>query len=339
MGKISYIKITISFLLIFILFSFASCGLNSQYSTNLFAMDTSMTITAYGENSEIAINAVEKEINQLDKLLSIEKSKSEIFELNSEKTLEVSEDTLNIISKAYEISELTDGDFDITISPIVSEWGFYSNLDNKVPSKNELEDVLEYVDYKNIKIENNKITLDKNSSVDLGGIAKGYASNKSAEILKSYGIKSALISLGGNISVVGSKPDGSDWIVAIANPDDNSSSVGYLSVTDTAVITSGGYQRYFEDNGQIYHHIIDPKTGYPADSGLKSVTIVSSDDTLADALSTALFVKDLDKSIEFYKEHKDLFGAIFITDENKIYITPDLESKFSSDLKYEVIDA
>ena len=249
----------------------------------------------------------------------------------------VSEDTLTLITRSKEIYTLTDGAFDISCEPLTREWGFYSGLENRVPSQQAIENALKGVGAAHIKIKDSTITLDENTSLDLGGIAKGYASQKAAEILKENGVNSALMSLGGNVRAVGSKPDGENWSVAITDPDDNSKSIGTLKISDKAVVTSGGYQRYFEENGQIYHHIIDTKTGYPADSGLKSVTIVSSDDTLADALSTSLFVMGLEKSGEFYSENSSLFGAVFITDKGEIYVTDNLKDSFMSEQGFEVI--
>lgn len=297
-----------------------------------------MTIKAYGSNSESAVKAAQNEINELDRLLSVQNENSEIYRLNQEKSMTVSEDTLTLITRSKEICTLTDGAFDISCEPLTYEWGFYSGLENKVPSQKEIENALEGVGAEHIKIENNKVILDENTLLDLGGIAKGYASRKAAEIMKENGVTSALMSLGGNVRAVGSKPDGELWSIAITDPDDNSKSIGTLKVSDKAVITSGGYQRYFEENGQIYHHIIDTETGYPADSGLKSVTVVSDDDTLADALSTALFVKGLEKSVELYRENSSLFGAVFITDNNEIYLTENLKDSFMSGQGFEVIE-
>lgn len=316
----------------------SGCSLNSEYKCEFFAMDTVMTINAYGSKSENAVKAAQDEINELDKLLSVQNENSEIYRLNQEKSMSVSEDTLTLISRSKEICTLTNGAFDISSEPLTHEWGFYSGLENKVPSQKAIANALEGVGAEHIKIENNKVMLDENTSLDLGGIAKGYASQKASEILKENGVTSALMSLGGNVRAVGSKPDGELWSVAITNPDDNSKSIGTLMVSDKAVVTSGGYQRYFEENGQIYHHIIDTETGYPADSGLKSVTVVSDDDTLADALSTALFVKGLEKSVEFYSENSLIYGAVFITDNNKIYITDNLKDNFMSEQGFEVIE-
>lgn len=331
------LRITKKFFIFILIISLSACGYTSPYTADFFSMDTAMTVTSYGQNSKTAVKAVEDEINRLNLLWSVENEQSEIFLLNRDKRLTVCDDTRNLISRAKEISDLTDGDFDITVQPLVADWGFYSALENRVPTQSEIDTTLKFVGYENINLSDNDISLEHNASIDLGGIAKGYASYSAAEILKKQGIESAVMSLGGNVRVIGTKPDGTDWTVAIADPDDNSSNIGIVKVTDTAVITSGGYQRYFEEDKKVYHHIIDPKTGYPAQSGLKSVTIVSSDDILADALSTALFVKGLDASIEFYKQNNELFEAIFMTEDNKIFITPKLEDAFSSNREFEVI--
>lgn len=315
----------------------SGCSLESKYDCEFFAMDTVMTINAYGSKSESAVKAAQNEINRLDKLLSVQKENSEIFKLNQSKKMTVSEDTLTLITRSKELYTLTDGAFDISCEPLIREWGFYSGLENKVPSQKAIETALEGVGAEHIKIKDSTVTLDDNTSLDLGGIAKGYASHKAVEILKDNGVTSALMSLGGNVRAVGSKPDGESWSVAVTDPDDNSKSIGTLKISDKAVVTSGGYQRYFEENGQTYHHIIDTKTGYPADSGLKSVTIVSDDDALADALSTALFVMGLEKSRKFYSENSSLFGAVFITDKGEIYVTDNLKDSFMSEQGFEVI--
>lgn len=316
----------------------SGCSLESKYNCEFFAMDTVMTINAYGSNSESAVKAAQNEISRLDKLLSVQNENSEIFKLNQSKEMTVSEDTLTLVTRSKEIYILTGGAFDITCEPIAREWGFYSGLENKVPSQKAIENALKSVGAEHIKIKDSTVTLDENTSLDLGGIAKGYASQKATEILKENGVTSALMSLGGNVRAVGSKPDGDSWSVAITDPDDNSKSAGTLKISDKAVVTSGSYQRFFEENGQIYHHIIDTKTGYPADSGLKSVTVVSEDDTLADALSTSLFVMGLEKSGEFYIENSSLFGAVFITDSNEIYVTDNLKDSFMSEQGFEVIE-
>ena len=146
-----------------------------------------------------------------------------------------------------------------------------------------------------------------------------------------------MVSLGGNVQALGAKPDGSKWKVAVQNPDSDESYIGVLEIAGKAVITSGGYERYFEKDGKTYHHIIDPATGYPADSGLKSVTIISSDGTLADGLSTSLFIMGKDKACDFWKEHSDKFDMILMTDDNELYVSEGIADVFSSDLTTNIV--
>ena len=173
--------------------------------------------------------------------------------------------------------------------------------------------------------------------IDFGGIAKGYTSSEIMKIFDANGIKSGLVSLGGNVQALGCKTDKSKWKVAIQNPDNEEDYIGVLAIENKAVITSGGYERYFENNGKIYHHIIDPATGYPADSGLKSVTIVSEDGTLADGLSTSLFIMGLDKAKEYWQKNSQKFDAILLTNDNKQYVTEGIYNDYSTDYPVEEI--
>ena len=192
------------------------------------------------------------------------------------------------------------------------------------------------VDFLNFDSENGKISFGKEGMmIDFGGIAKGYTSSCIMDIFSEYGIESACVSLGGNVQVLGTKPDGSKWKVAIRDPQDESGFLGILETSDKAVITSGAYERYFESDGVVYHHIIDPSTGYPSDSGIISSTIVSSDGVLADALSTAVFVMGVDKATRMWQENRDSFDMIIMTDDDEIYVTEGIKSDFSS-LKYKI---
>ncbi len=182
-----------------------------------------------------------------------------------------------------------------------------------------------------------KVTLEGGSTIDLGGIAKGYLSDRIAQIFSEDGIISAIISLGGNVYALGSKTDGGDWTVAVQNPEDDADYIATVKISDKAAVTSGSYQRYFEEDGKMYHHIIDPHTGKPAESGLLSVTIISASGVRADALSTALFVKGLNSASDYWRRHKDEFDAIFVTTDGKLHITKGIEKSVETDVKCSII--
>lgn len=327
------------FLMIICAAVLSSCASNirqsdAESSKTVYAMDTVMTLKAYGSNAENALNEAEKEIIRLDNNLRRKSPDSEIYKINEETEAEVSEETADLIRQAVDICSSTDGAFDISIAPVMDLWGFYTK-EFYVPSEEELNNELLKVNFNNICADKNKISLKGGSQLDLGGIAKGYLSEKIMEIFKTRGVKSGIVSLGGNVQTLGKKPDGSLWNVAIQNPDDDTY-IGVAAVSDKAVVTSGGYQRFFEQDGVIYHHIIDPQTGRPAKSGVKSVSVVSADGTLADGLSTALFVMGLSEGTEYWRSH-DGFDVIFVTDDNYIYITQGLEGAFTSHYDYNVI--
>ena len=301
----------------------------------VFAMDTVMNLRVYGADGEKVLDDAEAEIARLDALLRRGDASSEIYRLNSERTAEVSEDTAELLKAALSISESTEGVFDISIAPVMDLWGFYGQQFH-VPASEEIKATLPDVDWRGISLNGNTVSLQDGIQIDLGGIAKGFLSNRIMEIYRQNGIKSGLVSLGGNVQVLGTKTDGSQWNIAIQDPDDESAYAGTIKASDKAVITSGSYQRYFEENGVKYHHIIDPKTGYPAESGVTSVTVVSEDGTTADGLSTSLFIMGVDEGAEYWRTHEG-FDAVFITEDRNIYITEGLKDSFSSDLPYEVI--
>ncbi len=311
---------------------------NKKVSKDIFAMDTYMTVTAYGKNAENGVNKAVDEINRLETVLSAEKQESDIYKLNETGSGTLSADTKNIVSKALEINKTTNGAFDISIYPLMVKWGFTTQKYN-VPSKNEISKLLKDVDSSKIIFDekSGNIKLKENMKIDLGGIAKGYTSNRVMQIFKECGVKSGLVSLGGNVQALGTKTDGTAWQIAIENPDKSSDYIGVVSVKDKAVITSGGYERYFEKNGKTYHHILDPETGYPAESGLKSVTIVSDDGTLADALSTSLFVMGKEKALDYWREHKNEFDTVLVEDNGDITITGGLEKIFKSNFKFDTV--
>lgn len=309
-------------------------------SKEFFAMDTYMEVDAYGDNGEKAVAKAEKEVNKLDSILSTGKSTSEISKLNKNKKQVVSADTMSLIKESVKISKETNSAFNPAIYPLMELWGF-TTKNYYVPKDNEIKTLLNHMDIDNIKIDERKNEVsfkDSNMKIDLGAIAKGYTSSKIIDIFKENNVKSGMVTLGGNVQVLGKKPDGSLWKVGIQNPIGEDEYLGVLQTSDKAVITSGGYERNFTKNGKTYHHILDPSNGYPANNGLTSVTIISSDGTLADALSTSLFVMGKDKAIDFYKKSNYNFDFILYTSDNKLIISDGIEDIFSSDLDIKVVN-
>ncbi len=309
-------------------------------SRDIFAMDTYMTVKAYGSNADEAVEEAIKEIERLDGMLSATDKDSEIYKLNMNQGGSLSEDVSYLIERSKEIYESTEGTFNIAIYPIVEKWGFASG-DYNVPTQDELNELLKDTDFSKVNYDKNNQSLlyeTETMKIDLGGIAKGYTSARIMDIFKDLGVTSGIVNLGGNVQVLGTKTDGSDWKVAIQDPLDEDSYIGVLKTHDKAVITSGGYERYFEKDGVRYHHIIDPKTGYPADSGLISVTIVCSDGTMADCLSTSLFIMGKDEAIAYWKKHSSEFDTILYTENNELLVTEGIADQFTSELNITIIN-
>ncbi|NTV89729.1 MAG: FAD:protein FMN transferase [Clostridiales bacterium] len=280
-------------------------------------------------------------IKQIDGEMNAHNSASEVSAVNSasgKSSVKVSEDTFRVVSAGIEYSKLTEGKFDISVGPLVSLWGI-NTPGESVPSASEIKSVLPLIDYRKIILNSTEKTVflkDSGMALDLGGIAKGFSGDAVAEILRESGVGHALVDLGGNIVAVGNKPDGSDWKVAVKDPFGTSQNYfGVLEVSDKAVVTSGVYERYFENNGKIYHHIMDTSTGYPVDNGLLSVTIIHDSSMDADALAKA-FTFGLEKGLAFISSQKGA-DAVFVTDKKEVYITPGLKSTFKiTDSEYKL---
>ena len=232
---------------------------DESLSRELYAMDTVMNLTAYGSNASAALEASVSEINRLDSLLSISSEKGEIYRINADKEGTVSEDVNALLSRSLELSQMTDGLFDCTIEPVMEAWGF-TTQNFRIPSEEELEELLSHVDYKQVDLENSAVTIPEDVRLDLGGIAKGFTSSRVMDIFRKNGVTSGIISLGGNVQALGHKPDGNMWRVGIQDPHDLNSTFAVVEVADQAVITSGGYQRYFEENG-ITHSFMTTQVG------------------------------------------------------------------------------
>lgn len=299
---------------------------SESLSSELYAMDTVMTLTAYGPNAQNALAEAENEITRLDTLFSISSENGDIYRVNQYEEGDLSEDSLTLLSSALNYYTETGGIFDCTIEPVMEAWGF-TTQDYRVPEQAELDDLLSRVDASCISLTGNHVTLPENVRLDLGGIAKGFTSARVMKVFAENGVTSGIISLGGNVQTLGKKPDGSLWRVGVQDPVNQDDMFAVVEVADEAVITSGAYQRYFEQDGIHYHHIIDPRTGYPANNGLISVTIISPDGTLADALSTSLFIMGPEKAAAFWQNHRDQFDAILMTDNGDVLVTSGLADR------------
>ena len=229
---------------------------------------------------------------------------------------------------AMDLCRRTGGALDLSIYPVVRAWGFTTG-DYQVPSDDDLATLTALVDYTRIDYDpaSGAVSLPEGMEIDLGSVAKGYAGREAAQLLRQAGVSSALLNLGGNIQTVGSRPDGDPWQIGVKDPSTGQPMM-VLSIRDQAVVTSGGYERYFQQDGRTYWHIIDPATGRPAESGLRSVTIVGDDGLVCDGLSTALFVMGLERAAQFWAGSDD-FEAIFVTDDGSVYLTQGLTDRFA----------
>lgn len=310
-----------------LLLALAGFGMNAlaEESVQFFAMDTVMTITLYDGDADV-LEACQARVEQLEALLSATRADSDIGRLNETGSVRASEDTLRILSATLEISRRTGGAIDPTIYPLVQAWGFPSD-ECRVPDAAELEALLPLVDYEQIGLDGDtgEIRLPEGVRIDLGSVGKGYAADQLAELMRESGVASALMDLGGNVHCVGAKANGQPWRVGIRDPLGDGY-VGAVSVTDSAVVTSGCYERYFEQDGVIYGHIIDPKTGRPVENGVQSVTVISESGVRSDALSTALFVLGPDGAAELWRRSSD-FEFVIVT-ESGAYITEGLADCF-----------
>ena len=309
--------------------------------SEIFALDTAITLKVYGSKRDEVLKKLEDKINELDDMLSTGKETSEVSRLNRSGGAVLSPTMANLIKRSKAIYNKTDGLFDITIYPLMELWGF-STKNYKVPSGKEISEKLKLVGFDKIDFneETRKISFkNKGMEIDFGGIGKGYITDELVKILTDEKVESAIINLGGNVFGFRKKPDGSLWNIAIRDPNEPDKYMAAIRLEDSAVITSGGYERYFEENGIIYHHILDPRTGKPSDSGLKSVSIISKDGTLADALSTSLFIMGEEKAIGYWKENGNDFDILLMTKDNRLLVSEGIKDKIISDnYRIEVIN-
>ncbi len=303
-----------------------------KHQAQVFAMDTVMMLTAYGENAEAALEEGKDKIYQLEADLDPRSADGSVYAVNAAAGAQVvvSRDCYNIMSTAMDVFYGTDGALDIGTYPLSKAWGFIDG-NWRVPEPAEINGLLAAKNTGGIQLDGAAcaVTIPAGMEISLGAAAKGYTSQALADLMAGMGVESAILSLGGNVQTLGqTKPDGTAWQVAVTDPRDTGAYVGILSVGQAAVVTSGGYQRFFQRDGVTYIHILDPETGYPVDNDLLSVTVVTEDGTLADALSTALFVMGRDGALAYY-EKTGGFETVLITRDNTVIVTPGLAGKFA----------
>ena len=316
------------------------------HERTIFAMTTVMSLRVYHPDGEAILDKAEEEIRRIESLFSTGNPESEIAKINADGEGKLGADAVQLLDKSLSIYEMTNGAFDITIYPVMRAWGFTELYDDEnliekentpvdIPDAAALAEAVSLVDSSAIEFDpqTGEVRLPEGSEIDFGGIAKGYAAQRVIGLFEEMGVSSAMLDLGGNVQVLGKKPNGKDWKVGIRDPAGEHTVIGVIACRDRAVVTSGGYERYITGkDGKTYHHIIDPKTGYPAENGLVSVSIVCDDGTLADGLSTALYVLGKDGAAECWRDHPDLFDAVLLTKDGKMYITEGIEDDFASDV-------
>ncbi len=298
-------------------------------SAQIFAMDTIITLSAQGEGSQAAIDEEIQFIYEMEQYFSVTDEESDIWAINqgAGEWVEVSIYTVVLLENALEQAEWTEGAFDPTTYPALAAWGFTTG-EYHVPDQDTLDGLIPLVDYTAVEIAEDglAVRIPEGMMLDVGGIAKGFISDLIAHNLED--MDNALINLGGNTYAVGVKDDGEPWRIGIQDPNGD----GYLAVVSLpeggAVVTSGGYQRYFEEEGEVYWHILDPDTATPADTDLRSVPVTGNAGTACDVLSTALFVMGLEEACDFWRENQN-FDMVLMDEHGTIYITQSLEANFA----------
>lgn len=338
-------KILIFSLLFSFIININGCGkqtTQNKISKSSFYFDTLIEITLYDSNETQLIDECFSIAKQYESLLSNTIKSSDISNINTHpfEYIEVNDITIDVLKKALNYCEISDGAFDITIGKVSELWNISEiskSIDNDdhlvdtsyLPSDEEIKNLINDVDYHNIEIKDNQVKLNNsNCKIDLGAIAKGYIADIMKDYLNEKGVRLGIINLGGNILTLGPKDNNQSYTIGIQKPFSmTGETAGTLSIIDSSIVTSGTYERYFKIDDKIYHHILDTNTGYPIENELNSVTIISDSSCDGDALSTLIFTMGLEKGISYIEKLENI-DAIFITKENKIYHTSGLDNIF-----------
>lgn len=317
-----------------LMFSLCSCAQRKQVSDEMFALDTIITFKITDNDEQKAKDTIQKckdEIVRLEELFSATKENTDIYNINhlNGQKVKVNSETARLLESCVEISDTCNGAFDISIYPLVQLWGF-DTKEYVVPSNTQIKKTLKSVNYKDISItEDDCVTLREGMSIDLGAVAKGYIAERLREIMAEQGVFRGVINLGGMVVLYNADEISDNFSVGVEYPDSGEIFCTFDTSTPFTV-TSGAYQRYFEKDGNRYHHIIDPSSGYPSDSDISSVTLVTDDAVSADALSTAFYVMGIEKTLEYLDNHSEKSVSeydfiILNSNKNELYISENLE--------------
>ena len=306
-------------------------GSNGPVSSVTMQMDTVVEQKLYGKNAKEAVREIKNRLKDFENKFSMYVQGSDVYKINESAGkgfVPVSADVYSLIERSKEFSQKTEGAFDITIAPLTQLWGITSQHP-KVPDGTQVQQAKTFVDYNSILLENGQVMLAKEGqSLDLGAVAKGESCNIVRQVAEEYGITKGYVSIGGNLVVLPQTPQGKKtYYFAVRDPQGGAAdSLGMLTMNGKTMATTGGYERFFEENGKLYHHVLDPATGYPAENGLLSVSVISEDGALADFLSTALFIMGKEK-LPDYMDRED-FSVIAVDTQNNVYISKGLKGNF-----------
>ena len=317
----------------------SDAGSQEPVSATAIKLNTAVTVTIYDSQDRELLTECMNLCDKYEKIFSRTASDSELYQLNhreltpvagTEDTFQVSNPLAELIRKGLYYSELSEGAFDIAIEPLTSLWDFTAE-DPQVPEDRLIQEALTKCDYHNVSVsDNNEVILKtEDTAIELGAIAKGYIADRLKDYLISQGVKSAIINLGGNVLCIGGKPDDSSFKIGIQKPfADRSETIAVMDIKDKSVVSSGVYERCFEQDGTLYHHLLNPRTGYPYDNGLIAVTIISDESVDGDALSTTCFALGLEDGMKL-AESLDNVQAFFVTSDYEIHYTKDFQKKIT----------
>lgn len=317
-------------------FALPACGSTAATEKQLFAMNSAISIKAYGKSAEAGIDSAVSVINSLDAALDPERDGSTAYAINHAQgqSVVVTGQVAEMLQTMKSVYELSGGAFDPSVYPLVKAWGFVDGL-YRVPSESEIDGLLKNVGFSAASLsamtdtDSWLFTMPAGMEISFAAVGRGCAAMYAARAMQVAGVDAGIVSIGGNIQTFGEKPDGSDWIIAIQNPSNTADYICKLNLDGAqAVVTSGVMQRYFiDDDGELRSHLIDPSDGYPVGGGLLSATVVCDDGILADALSTALCVMGEDKAVRLYEKNTG-FEMLLVTDDGRIIVSDGLAASF-----------